>query len=322
MKSASNILTAGLIGLGNIGLKLDLDPALSHTTTLTHARALASSPFFKTVFAVDLSSESRALFSSLYHTPAFSTLNHVPSELRHVDLVILALPPDLHSTFILEVLSLCTPQAILVEKPFGINRSDAVACNQLCGQHNTKLYVNYPRVSSPHLNKLKTQLNRQGCYTNGSFYFTKGLRNSGSHFISLAHHFFSEPCAYSVVQTTPAQDTFNIIYRTASLFFHHLKLHPLFTNQGILVSPDSHTILLDGCSQLLHYPYTVTSQYAFNLSADPESTPTVLDTIQLDVLRELHTALTLNHGQQLFTGDRAIEVETMLESLVLAGCSS
>ena len=69
--------------------------------------------------AIDISSNARNHFTSIYKLPAFKTLSHFlnSSSIRHVDVVVIAVPSHLQLTVLEECCSLLSFQLVLIEKP-------------------------------------------------------------------------------------------------------------------------------------------------------------------------------------------------------------
>lgn len=180
-----------LIGLGNIGFQYDR--ALPFDYVFTHARAFSRHLSFELVAAVDPDKEKCLLFKKEYQCQAYTDLNEALS-LPIIDLVVVAVPTESHQLIIQNILQTITPKAILCEKPLGRDISEAKIIKELCHKKGCRLYINYMRRSDPGVIQLKSWIEKQyiKCPVKGVVWYSKGLRNNGSHFVNLLQYWLGK----------------------------------------------------------------------------------------------------------------------------------
>lgn len=180
-----------LIGLGQIGLEYDLD--LTTDYILSHSRSLDLHPEFDLVGAVDLDSKKRKAFNDKYKKPVFDSIK-AAIEATKPSLIIIASPSNTHSNVFDEIIDLHTPKTILCEKPLDLDLDKAISIVKKCSEKNINLYVNYFRRSDPGSIKLKKMF--QDKQIEGPFkgvvWYSKGIKNNGSHFINLLEYWFGK----------------------------------------------------------------------------------------------------------------------------------
>ena len=189
-------LSALLVGLGNIGFKYDyhvpfsFDDSDSSDLIQTHCRALACHPGFDFLGAIDISSNACNHFTSIYKLPAFKTLSHFlnTSTIRHVDVVVIAVPSHLQLTVLEECCSLLSFQLVLIEKPPALSEDSSEVIKALSTTYN--IAVNYIRRYLPSIQLLSKLIRRGelGSFSYGSIVYSKGLLTNGSHYVDLCSH--------------------------------------------------------------------------------------------------------------------------------------
>ena len=232
-------IKALLVGLGQIGCGYDLDQPflpnrpLSGPVTLTHARSIACHPKVELVGAVDPSTKARKEFSKVYPCPTFTDIETFfkTSEQKDIDLVIIAVPPDLQPLLVDQLLARHSPRMLLLEKPIAINLKAAEMMRQACAQHpKLVVAVNYIRRYLPIVLQLQSQLQAGGDFgelIHGRLVYGKGLLSNGSHFVNLAEAWLGPLCAKTILDIGPAFAEFDqeaCLTLTAS-YHHHARLH-------------------------------------------------------------------------------------------------
>lgn len=169
-----------LIGLGNIGLKYDLNI----DGIQTHSKALSQSPFFHIDTVVDPDPLSLSLFSQYYSCKrSYHSINSIPKSLTF-DLCVLAVPSSIHLSVITELFDhfVDPPSLFLLEKPVGISSSECIEIFSLLNQHRSSAFVNYVRSYYP---SWQNFISNSGQISNISFFLPPTLLNNGSHFLYL-----------------------------------------------------------------------------------------------------------------------------------------
>lgn len=185
-------LSVLLLGLGQIGMGYDFEAAAG-TLALTHARAFHEHPKFLLAGGVDIDSGKRERFSARYTAPSFADIDSAISALQP-DIVVVATPTENHRETVHAVLSRHKPRAILCEKPLAYELEDAETILALCAANGCALYVNYMRNSEPGALEVKQRLSdgRIESPVKGVVWYSKGMFNSASHFLSLLQNWLGE----------------------------------------------------------------------------------------------------------------------------------
>tara|TARA_B100000767_G_scaffold193403_1_gene180516 strand:- start:1508 stop:2482 length:975 start_codon:yes stop_codon:yes gene_type:complete len=180
-----------IIGLGQIGLKYDLNKGKEHI--LSHSRAIDEHPDFKIIGAVDIIKENRELFKKKYKKPTYTSIKKAIAETRP-SVIIISSPSNTHSKILDEIISGPLPKAILCEKPIDSDLIKAKKMVDICLKNNIKLYVNYIRRCDPGSIKVKNKLNKNMIAKpiKGVVWYSKGIKNNGSHFINLLEDWFGK----------------------------------------------------------------------------------------------------------------------------------
>ena len=186
-----------LVGLGQIGCGYDaalpfiLNQPNSTSHTLTHARALACHPGFVLEAGIDPNPGARNRFTKLYGVPSYADLSSwwIASRDSPPDLVVIAVAPQLQSTLVQELLSLCVPQLLLLEKPVASSLEEGMALKNACNRHpQMHVAVNYIRRWLPSVQfwQKRLQKGELGQFLHGQLTYGKGLLSNGSHLVNLA----------------------------------------------------------------------------------------------------------------------------------------
>jgi len=173
-----------LLGLGQIGMGYDL--FLDKRYIFTHSRAITSHPDFNLVAAIDPSAELRDQFTKSYNIPAYESVKGSLVQ-SSPSIVIIATPSQTHGKVIDELLEHITPEIILCEKPLDYDFETAKHIIKRCKEKKIKLYVNYMRRSEPGALMVKEKISSLVIQPpiKGFVWYTKGLMNSGSHFLNI-----------------------------------------------------------------------------------------------------------------------------------------
>ena len=179
-----------IVGLGNIGMKYDLNDD-SVKKVLTHANAFACHSDFNIIGGVDTKEESRKIFNKKYQSQSFTKIKNAMIQCNP-DIVVIASPTEMHLKNIKEVFNYGKPKIIICEKPLSYKYQESLDIIEKCEKNKTKLYVNYFRRSEPGILKIKSMLNSKEFLLpfKGVCWYSKGLFNSSSHLINLMQFFF------------------------------------------------------------------------------------------------------------------------------------
>lgn len=322
MRIDINMRSVLLIGLGDIGVGYDLEMPV-HKYILSHARAFSEHPKFELIAGVDTCSNHRERFTNKYGAPSFSKAEDVFLALSP-DLVVVATPTDSHLKIVRDVLKFGRPKAILCEKPLAYSLTEAQQIYDLCNHNNCALYVNYFRQAEPGVNEIQKRLktNMIKGPIKGIVWYSKGLFNSGSHFIDLLCKLMGDARQIRIIEPgrlwkgiDPEPDVeigfergrVLLIAADAQNFFHNSV--ELIASNGILRFADGGTcISWQQKDEDLHINGNI------KLSSYVETIPTDFERAQFNVVEELSTAMD-GHTAQISTGFQAIRTQEILESI-------
>jgi predicted dehydrogenase len=218
------------------------DLRLSSNHVLTHARAFSAHPDFRLVGAVDSDPQRRELFARHYKCQAFQNIESAARDVE-ADLVVLAVPTNLHLPVLQTVLRELTPKAVLCEKPLAYDAADARRIVALCADRGADLFVNYMRRSDPGAIEVKRMMDSRVIHPplRGVAWYTKGLIHNGSHFVNLLEYWlgpirdcgvlpgaseegFGEDATVDVSLTFQHATVLLVAARDASFTYHNIEL--------------------------------------------------------------------------------------------------
>jgi len=168
----------------------DLDEEVWHSV-LTHAKALVLHPEYDLIGAVDSRIQRVSSFEKIFSRPGFSIIENALGDLNP-DMVVIATPTNSHAVIMEKVLSLCTPRAILCEKPLAYKVTVANAMVELCSLKGVDLLVNYPRRSDAAVQRVKSLVrdgDNLGAFE-GVARYGKGLIHNGTHLLDMLTFWF------------------------------------------------------------------------------------------------------------------------------------
>ena len=175
---------AAVVGLGNIGVRLDLDAGSDRVAT--HARAFTLHHGYELAAGIDPDASARMLFEQHYRLPAFPDIASMLVAGIRPEVCSIAVPTPLHARIFEEVITWC-PVAILCEKPLAERVAEAERMAMAAEACNCVLAVNYMRRFEPGVLALR-QLIADGALGEiykGNAWYSKGLLNNGSHVVDL-----------------------------------------------------------------------------------------------------------------------------------------
>ena len=186
-----------LTGLGRIGQLYDYNLP-SDKFNLSHAQALTSDKRFNLLAGVDINSDHRQRFETKFGKPALCDLSELKG-FPNPELVVIATPAETHEKVVLDLLECVSPRAILCEKPLSYDLKQSEKIVKECEYRGVDLFVNFIRRTDPAILKLKSMLNKNKLSTtfSGICWYSRGLYNTGSHFVDLFQFLFGQPIAWS-----------------------------------------------------------------------------------------------------------------------------
>jgi len=179
---AKKVLTVSIIGLGNIGLLYDLNKKNNSKEYLTHTRSAYFHESFDIKFLVDEDVKKIELAKSKYGNE-ISYMTEIDESFTPTDIVVLSCHPNINRRYLNFLKSFDEIKLFVIEKPFFNRASDIDLFKNII--HKT--YINYFRKSLPFFKELRQNI-YQVSYGNLiliNVYYSKGLKNNGSHLIDL-----------------------------------------------------------------------------------------------------------------------------------------
>ncbi len=133
---------AAVIGLGNIGFRLNLDP--KRKDTWSHVAAYDRCPYTELAAAVEINPENIELFKGQYeHVPVFGSVREM-METLDIDIISICTPTPSHCG-IMEEVTTYPVRAIFCEKPFAASIDDGIKMLNACEHKRIVLAVNHTR---------------------------------------------------------------------------------------------------------------------------------------------------------------------------------
>lgn len=311
-----------MVGLGGIGMQIDLHLD-ADTFIHSHCRALASHSGYELVGAVEPVTERRAEFERQYDRPSFADLAGGLVQLAP-ELVVVGVPTPLHAGTIEQILALAAPRAIVCEKPLALDLSEARVMVERCEAAGVALYVNYIRQSQPGVKDITARLASGEIATplKGVAWYSKGLFNNGSHFITLLQHWLGPLSSFHVTsenvawrESDPEPD---VVLRFRDGVVHLLAAQEEdYSHYGIeLVSPSGRLRYDDGGNSIHWQPVTDNADFPGyrTLSSRVEHIEVGLDRIQWHVFDEILADLN-GRPAAVCTGRQALMVLDQLAAI-------
>ncbi len=308
-----------LIGLGNVAVGYDAADAAS-AKILSHARAFSRHPAFRLAGGVDPDSDCRRRFEAGYKVPTYT---HIATAMRELspDVVVVATPTALHLETVLAVLAAGRPQAMLSEKPLAYELTEAQQIADACAQHGCALYVNFCRQAEPGVSEIRARLTdgRIGSPLKGVAWYSKGMFNSGVHFLSLLQNLLGEVSAVNVINPgrlwhgrDPEPDV-EIAFAAGRVVFLAACEEDFFHNGFELLAPNGRLRYESGGAHIVWQGVEEDARFMGykGLSEVGKTIATDFDRIQWYVAEQLAAALE-GQAAQLCSGAEAMRTQEIL----------
>ncbi len=312
-----------LLGLGRVAVGYDTVLPIP-TKVTTHARAFSLHPYFSLVGGVDPNYDCRRRFEQTYKLPAY---RDVSNALCHVtpDVVVVATPTALHLESINSVFSYCRPQAILCEKPLAYEFEQAYRISEACVKHSCSLYVNLFRHVEPGVSEIRARIidGRIDTPLRGVVWYSKGMFNSGVHFLSLLQNLLGDVTSVNVLNRgrlwedhDPEPDV-QFSFGNSSVVFLAAREEYFFHNSIELIAPNGRLRYEAGGVRIIWQGLEESSRFPgySQLCEIGESICTDFDRIQWYVVDELAAAL---EGRPTFlcSGEEALLTHRVFDTLM------
>jgi predicted dehydrogenase len=182
---------AGIVGLGRIASLYEEDRLARHFyPSLTHAGTYRRHSRTTLVAGCDPNPIRRQKFSQRWKVPSvYKTVSEMLDN-HSLDLLSVCAPPDAHLSVIRGAAG--RVPMIFCEKPLGQNSLEAEEIVALCTRKKTKLAVNAYRLFDPSHREVGRRIGQGeiGSIQRVNCFYGKGLRNMGSHLVSLLLSYF------------------------------------------------------------------------------------------------------------------------------------
>jgi predicted dehydrogenase len=181
-----------VIGFGKMSRGYADDSAMAkYYRYSTHAQALAAHPRFDWVGVVDPADEARRSAQTDWSVFAAEDVESLGPAVRNVEIAVLATPPDQRLAIVEQFPNL---RAVLVEKPLGVQLTDAQKFLDACAARDIQVQVNLWRRSDQQFRALaEGQLVELiGPAQAACVFYGNGLLNNGTHMIDFARMWFGE----------------------------------------------------------------------------------------------------------------------------------
>ena len=265
-----------IIGLGNIAYKYDLN--LKKSYVLTHLRAFEQHKGFNVIGVVDNSLEAIKNFSIKFNYRTFLSIKDALKTLNP-DLVVISSPMNTHLKVVNEIFNLSSPKYLVCEKPLADSYDNSQKLIQICKKFNCQLFINYQRNSS-----ITTDLIKEKILTNYFeppykivMWYSKGLVNTASHFITLFNLFFGKVQNIKIINSKISEFYFKLDYNDCEAFFMPVS-SDFFYNSFEMVCKNGKLVYENGGEYSNWYPinqlnnsysnYKILSSKAESLKSD------------------------------------------------------
>lgn len=185
------IYKVAIVGCGRIGSLFSKDPL--RKGIVTHAAAYINNRQTKLTAACDIDRKRLEEFGDTWGVGALYTdIKDMLSE-KDIDILSICTPPAAHYTVLKEAVKFPL-KAVFCEKPLADKTSAGKEMVNLCRRKNVILQVDHQRRFDPLHIRLKKFImsKKMGAVQQVSFYYTAGIRNTGSHMFDILRFFFGD----------------------------------------------------------------------------------------------------------------------------------
>ncbi len=309
-----------LIGLGNVSVGYDAtDPASAKV--LSHARAFARHPAFALAGGVDLDAACRSRFEASYGVPAYAVIATAMRELTP-EVVVVATPTPLHLATVEAVFAAGRPRALLCEKPLAYEMEQAREIVAACRRHDCALYLNFFRRAEPGVAEIRARLidGRIGTPVKGVVWYSKGLFNSGVHFLDLLQNLLGEVTSARVLapgrlwQGNDPEPDVEVTFAAGRVIFLAARAEDFFHNAVELIAPNGRLRYELGGARIVWQGIEDDPRFPgyIRLGERCETLPADFDRIQWHVAEQLAAALD-GRPTPLCTGIEALRTQEILD---------
>lgn len=219
-------ITAGIIGLGKIGLLYDYG---QNRNILTYSKSLHKSSSFELLFGADKSKKKLNTFYKQYKKEIFKDYKIAIKKFKP-DLIVICCDTKFHYEVFKNIISLYKPKAVIFEKPFTNQFRHAKEIYEICKSNKIILYVNYIRSLNPKFYFLKKKYLSNKKNFNFTFYYSGDFLNNGSHFIDLMIYLKGTPENYEILKKKDEFIDVKFFYKNGSVELRNINLNKNINN--------------------------------------------------------------------------------------------
>lgn len=186
-----DIYKAAVIGCGRIGFGFDKDP--KRKCVATHTGAFGSVKGVNLVAVCDVNRKRLKECVDTLAIPGSYTDFKEMLKKEQIDILSICTPADTHYSILRDAVRFPL-KAIFCEKPLADNSKNAIRMVNLCKEKKIILQVDHQRRFDPlHINLRELIRSRElGGVQQANFYYTAGVKNTGSHMFDLFRFFLGE----------------------------------------------------------------------------------------------------------------------------------
>ncbi|MBU2538876.1 MAG: Gfo/Idh/MocA family oxidoreductase [Proteobacteria bacterium] len=312
-----------IVGLGQIGMGYDLhlDPT-GHI--YSHARAFSQHPSFHLVAGVDPEAQRRQNFEQKYQCSAYMDIDAALGH-HQPDLVVIAVPTDLHGETLQRVLGQSHPKAILCEKPLSYDLQEARDMVQTCAARGVNLYVNYMRRSDPGGIEIKRRIDSGEIVApvKGVAWYSKGFLHNGSHFFNLLEYWLGFMVCAEVLDPGRLWDGIDpepdvrVTFKKGVIVFL-AAWEEAYSHYTVEMLASNGRLRYEQGGEIIHWQTAQPDQNFADytvLSAQPQNIASGMDRYQWHVAEQLAAALG-GRNSHLCSGAQALATSEAMQTII------
>lgn len=310
--------TCLIVGLGQIGMGYDMDVA-ADGGVYTHARAISKHPAFELAGGVDPAALPRQRFQTKYGAPAFDDIGVAMAAVRP-QVVVIATPAEMRLAHIMAVLAGHRPEMLICEKPLAFDLAEGEEIIRQCESARVATFVNYIRRSDPGTIEVHRRLKSGeiALPVKGTFWYSKGLFNNGSHFLNLLQYWLGEVSEFTVLDpgrrwggVDPEPDV-HVRFENGSVVLQAAWEEAFSHYGGELLSPSGRLTYRDGGSSISWQ--TASASGPGRLAPEVENIDNDMDRYQLQVYEQLSRFMT-GRQHELCSGREALATLKVISAM-------
>jgi len=190
----NKILTVGLIGLGKIGMGLDIEETLRKDIFKSHLKSFYFNDKFKLEFVLD-NDKSKLKLVKKYYDKIDKFYNSIDQIESFPEIIVLACDEKTNLEIFYKLKNISKVKYFFVEKPFRLTNINDYK------NYNSKIIINYIRKFNPFYMDFKQDIsnNEFGELKSIDIKYSKGIDNTVSHFVDLLYYLFGNKIKFDDV---------------------------------------------------------------------------------------------------------------------------